>query len=180
MQVIFKAFPLKLTAIFSLWLLIGGCNRNEIEGTLLNFAPRQVQVNAGLNPTLAHFFEMPSISTEQPRFQRETGQSWADWQMVLPARATLTITEPGLNWSFAEEVIIQAYTDDSPTPIEIFYRDQIPFNTGPQLQLIPSDRDIKELLSGESVNLILVLFRLRGAPEQRLPVLFEWSVEARL
>lgn len=179
MQVFSMANLIRLMLLVVIVTASLGCNRDDGEGVLLRFTPRQLQINAGLDPTFGHFFEIPAVSTEHARFQRETGTGWDDWQAVLPARATLTILEAGLDWSFAEEVIIRAYSDDFPTPVEIYYRDQIPFNVGQQLELIPADRDVKALLASDNVNLVLVLFRLRSTTVQRLPVTMEFSVEAR-
>lgn len=151
--------------------LIMGCDGEEaLPGTRLSYPAAEVEINAGLNPVQAHTFVLPVQTTDHDRFTRATGVAWSDWERVVPRRASLQIDEPGLGWGFCDEVIVRAFTDDVLTAREIFYRDQIRFDEGALLNLIPSEADVKDLLDGPEVTFLVELRRLRESPRQSLPV----------
>lgn len=162
----------------ALTLLTAGCKKDRLPGDRLEFLPLPVGIPAGLNPILSHTFEFADVSTEHARFEQEFDVSWDAYARIEPARASLTITEPGLDWSFADEVIIRIVPDSGQVR-EVFYRDQIPRNVGARLDLIPTDLDASDLLAGERVTIQVVLERLNAAPPQSLPVLMTWSFEGR-
>lgn len=138
--------------------------------------PLRAGVPAGLNPVLAHNFVVDAaIPTEHERFARETGVAWEDWARVRPWRASLVITEAGLDWDFAQEVVLKGYRDDPAVQIELFYNDQIRPGTGQRLDMIPSDLDVKDVLDGEVYGLVLELRRLRNSPPQSFPLTLEYS-----
>ena len=145
-------------------------------GDRLEMLPLRVGVPAGLNPAFSHNFTIDAeVPTDHERFARETGVAWEDWERVEPRRASLVITEAGLDWSFAREVVLKGYRDDPAAQVELFYRDPIPTNVGQRLDMIPSDRDVKGLLDGDTYGLILEIRRLRNAPPQSFPVTLEYS-----
>ncbi len=156
-------------------LLLAGCGEKEVQGTRLQFTPRVFTVGAGLNQAFSHSFQLQRLPTEQDRFERETGKPWGEWKRVVPERASLTVNEAGLNWGFAYEVIVKAYTDDIREAREIFYRDQIRDNVGPRLDLIPSEIDLKELFGGPEINLIVEFRTIKSSPAQSIPATLTWS-----
>lgn len=155
-------------------LSLGSCNKDPL-GVQLQMTPLQYSVPAGLNPIQAHGFVLSEVSTEHIRFETETGTRWEDWARVNPSQARLIITEPGLDWRFAFEVTLKAFTDDPNNLKEIFYRDQIPENVGSILTMNGTDFNVKDLLAGEKFGLVLELRQLISSPPQRLPVRVEYS-----
>lgn len=156
-------------------LAVAGCDKDSDVGTRLTMTPLRYTVPAGLNPIQAHYLTLNDVPTEQARFTQETTVPWEDWTRVVPARASLIITEPGLDWGFAEEVTLRVFTDEFARPVEVFYRDQIPRDVGPRLDMIPGDLDVKPLLDGDDLSLQLEIRRLRGTTVQSLPVTLQWS-----
>jgi len=152
------------------------CDKDPIGNTLPMTVVRYT-VPAGLNPVFAHNLALDNISTDHQRLGELTGVPWADWVRVAPQQASLQIIEPGLDWSFAFEVTLKAFTDDPNNTRELFYRDQIPEDVGSRLDLIPTDFNAKAVLDEEDVGLILELRRLRNSPPQSIPVSLEWSFE---
>ena len=164
---------------FAAALIFDACDKDQQQGVLLDFTPRQLEIPAGLNPTRLHGFVIGPFSTEHDRFESLTGTVWEDWTRVEPAQASLQINEPGLDWGFALEVSVLAYTDDPATAKEIFYRDQIPRDVGGRLDLIPTDFDANAgLLEEDEINIIIELRRLLTSPPQNLPVVFRYNFEA--
>ncbi len=160
-------------------LLLSACGDKTEPGTRLQFSPVTFTVGAGLNPILAHSFQIRDVSTEHDRFMRETGNSWGEWSSVVPERASLLINEPGLSWGFAYEVSVQAYGDNFNQRREIFYRDQIRIDVGSRLDLVPSEADFRELLDAPTVNLIIEFKRIGESPSQSIPATLIWSFSAR-
>ncbi len=151
------------------------CTKDDRRGgDRLSFSSLEFGIPAGLNPVAAHGINLENVPTEHARFEREFGVAWSDWDRVEPGRATLSISESGLTWDFAEEVVLRISTDELDWT-EVFYRDQIPRDVGGNLNLIPTEFDASQLLDGERVNVQLELRRLRGAPPQSLPVVLSWN-----
>ena len=168
-SVLRNVLPLLLAVLGA--LLLSACGDDAPPGTRLTYPPQQFQIGAGLNPVLSHTVVLPRQTTDHARLQRETGVAWSDWTRVVPRRASLQINEPGLDWGFCEEVIIRAFVgEDASVAREIFYRDQIRFDEGPRLDMIPSELDVRDLLDGPEVTFLVELRRLRQSPRQSLPV----------
>ncbi len=168
-----------LSIILLLSLLTGSTAcKDDAPGTRLQMLPLSYSVPAGLNPIRAHGLVRRNISSEQARFEQETGVAWGEWARIQPSRASLFITEPGLNWGFAAEVSLKAFTDDSLNLKELFYRDQIPIDIGARLDMIPTDFDAREILDSDRFGLVLELRSLRTATPQQIPVTLEYSFEA--
>ena len=158
-------------------LACAACDGDEALGTRLAYPPAQLEVDAGLNPVRAHTYTLPEQSTDHGRLERETGVPWADWARVTPQRASLRITESGLGWGFANEVVVRGFTDDPRAARERFYRDNIFPDEGPLLDLIPSEADVRDLLDGERVTFVVELRRIAQSPPQSLPVTLEMSFQ---
>lgn len=154
----------------SVILLLTACEDDAPPGVRLAYPPALVEIGAGLNPVQSHTFVLLVQSTDHDRFARETGVTWSDWERVVPRRASLQINEPGLGWGFCEEVVIRAFTDDVRQAREVFYRDQIRFDEGALLDMIPSEVNVLDLLDGAEVTFVVELRRLRESPRQSLPV----------
>ena len=156
---------------------LAGCEKEEV-GQRLEFQQRQFGIPAGLNPAFAYNLTLNDLSTDHARFEAETGIAWEDWSRVTPARASLIINEPGLDWSFAQEVTLNAYSMSDPdVQREIFYRDQIPLNIGNRLDMIPADFDAREILSDDEFGVRLQLRRFNNAPPQSFNVVLQWSFQ---
>lgn len=163
--------------LFVALILSVSCGDDELRGDLLEYTPRQLEVPAGLNPTLSWVFRVGPVSTEHERFESITDTPWDDWTRVEPARASITINESGLNWDFVQEVILRAYTDDPANAKEVFYLDIIPNNPGNRLNLIPTDFDANlGLLDADEVTFELEL-AIFSSPPQNLPVILQYSFE---
>ncbi len=160
-------------------LCVSACGDKVEGGTRLQLTPVTFTVGAGLNPIAAHAFRIRDISTEHARFMRETGNSWGEWGSVVPEQATLLINESGLDWNFALEVSVRAYTDDFRQAREIFYRDQIRNDVGARLDLVPSEADVRDLLADPNVNIIIEFTRIERSPPQTIPATLVWSFRAR-
>ena len=168
--------PRALLLTLACCLALLACQGDDLAGDRLEMLPQRLEIPAGLNPVLSHNFVVgDDIPTEHDRFAAETGVAWDDWSRVTPRRASLFITEPGLDWSFAQEVVLKGYRDDPAVQVELFYRDQIRSDAGQRLDMIPVEVDLRDLLDGEEYGLVLELRFLRRSPPQSFPVQLEYN-----
>lgn len=165
-------------AILLVVLLGFSCDKDNPDSDRLEYTPQRVEIPAGLNPVLAWVFEVGPVTTDHARFESITSTPWDDWTRIEPARASLTIAESGLNWSFVQEISLRAYSGDRSNSKEIFYLANIPTTVGNRLDLIPTDFNANPgLLEMDEITLELELTILRSSPPQNLPVEIRYSFE---
>lgn len=168
----------QLVFLLLLSVLLFSCKKDSVDGQRLEMLPVSVDIQAGLNPIQAHSFIIPDIKTQHAEFEKSTGVKFSEWKNIKPLKARLTIITPGLNWEFAQEISLKGYVDNVSNQKEIFYRDPVPVNNGPSLDLIPSEFNALELLQDDRVSLVLELRRMKYSPQESFQVRIDWSFDA--
>ena len=79
---------------------------------------------------------------------------------INPQSCRLTSVLNG-EYGFLFNVSVRMYTDNPSAYKEIFFRDQVPSNTGGQLDLIPTLVNVRDFLVEETVTIEVVLIRPR-------------------
>ena len=61
---------------------------------------------------------------------------------------------------FIREVVVEIFTNDDPTGKEIYFREQVPFDTGQSVLLIPSLPKVTDILTEDQFSVrVELLFR---------------------
>ncbi len=130
--------------IASVFLLTQFSCKNDKDGIDLIYT-REFNILAGSNTWDTHFYEIP-VDVNWSQFLGTLTVD--DIDRINPSFATLHNND-GINLDFIREASIEIYPDENTTltPIEMCYRENIPFNTGNTLNLIPGIADFKDELA---------------------------------
>lgn len=140
---------------------------------------RDFEIPAGLGVFDTHVFELNGIPTNKAAFLSTSGASESDITTILPKEAELSINFANVDFVFVGEVVVEIFTRADNIGTEIFYRDEIPLNTGRAITLFPSLPEIGQYLTGDEFN-IRVELRLRDISPQFLDTRLDFQFFARL
>lgn len=149
----------RILFLFSLVLLFSNCGKDE--PVLFTMPYQEVfEIPAGLNTIDNHHFVISSIVTNKTNLFDANNVTDEDVVTINPEACRLTSVLNG-EYGFLFNVSVRMYTDDPDAYKEIFYRDNIPMNTGGQLDLIPTLVNVRDFLVEETVTVEVVLIRPR-------------------
>jgi hypothetical protein len=171
----------KLTIfLLSSTLLIFSCRKdNRIRLFEIAYPNTFFDLPAGLSYVLPRVFEVPAIRSNYEVFRKSSGFSAEQVQVVSPLSATITALDPGLRYDFLREVSVRICPigNDPCTPAdEVFYIDRIQRIEDDRIQLLPTLRNVKSLISSEFFKLEVVFFLETTSPyyvESKLDMVFE-------
>lgn len=134
----------------------GGRNFEMVYDNILFTMP------AGLNPFEIHYFVLRDIPLNKVfYFEQNNVTDQTKWR-IKPQAARLLSVFGSVDYDFIEEAAVVLFTDDQPNlNLELFFRNPIPLNQGPSLDLVPTLADIQSLLKTDKINLRVKL-RLRA------------------
>ena len=177
---------MKFIHFLSIFLLFA-CNSDDLELAFrMEYPNRLFEIRAGLNPFESHYFIQTDIATNKDFFFGD--YTTADITEISPLFARITSMEgTSINYGFIEEVSVricseQIYTQNDAIEKctrEIFYRDDIPINTGSEFELIPNGLNVKSLLTQADFGIVVVLRRLRDFPPTSINTRLDMGFQAR-
>lgn len=110
----------------------------------------QFDVPAGLNPLNTHFFRRSGIVTNASAL---LGASEID--RIIPYTARLTSLD-NVDFGFVREIEVRVIDPDNPNlEIPVFYREELPQNTGRTINLIAVQTDISDILKKPFIDVIV-------------------------
>lgn len=166
-----------LVLLLILPLFFSAC-RKEGAGFTMNYRA-DFEIGAGLGVFDIHGFRFENIPSNINTYLRDNSLEIGDIQTITPRRGQLSINFADVEFAFVREVIVEIYTDDDPVGREIFYREQIPTNTGIRIDLVPSLPDVIDYVSQEDFN-IRVEMRFRDISPQFIETRFDFEFRANL
>jgi hypothetical protein len=131
---------------------------------------RTFDLPIGLDPFALHNFAFKDISTDTALIFKANNATSDKITRIEPKTMILRGLFVAGNYGFIEKAEVRISTATLGEQI-IFFRDQIPFNTGEKLDLIPNNVDVKPYLMGGKFNVRMIL-TLRDSP----PKTFETEV----
>ena len=162
-------FFLKITLIMAILTSIS-CNKND--KFLLEMPYKQkFSVNAGLDSQKTWFFNIKDIRSSRKELFSVNGIEESEITKINPGKAKLINVFGGDDYGNIEKISVQIFTDDRDKAKEIFYRDDVPPNTGSDLDLIATLVDLNDYL--EDTFNVFVKIKFRSPP----PVSFENRIE---
>lgn len=147
-----------LIFLFLLPILFYACGENDVG---LDMSYRQdFEIPAGLNTFDTHVFEFVNIPTNKNTFFLANDVTESDITDITPREARLSINFGEEDLYFVREVVIEIFTQDNQRGKEIYFRENIPLNTGRSIQLLPSLPQVtEELMSDQFSVRVEMLFR---------------------
>jgi len=168
---------MKLAFVLMLPIIFSTCKGDGL-GVNMTYQ-RDFEIPAGLGVFDTHVFELNGIPTNKAAFLSPTGANESDITAILPREAELSINFANVDFIFVGEVVVEIFTREDNVGTEIFYRDEIPLNTGRAITLFPSLPEIGQHLMGDEFN-IRVELRLRDISPQFLDTRLDFQFFARL
>jgi hypothetical protein len=154
--------------LFWVCCLFGACSKS-VPGFDMPYR-RTLDLPIGLNPFALHNFEFKDIATDTAVLFKANNVTATQITAIEPKNMTIRGLFVAANYGFLEKVEVRISTATLSEQI-IFFRDQIPFNTGEKLDLIPNNVDVKPYLMTGKFTIRLIL-TLRDSP----PKTFETEV----
>jgi len=141
-------------------LLLVGCGPDDdLIGIQMPYR-YQFDVPAGLNPLNTHFFERNGLLTNASALlgSNEVGR-------IIPYTASLSSLD-NVDFGFIREIEVRVKDPDNPgLEIPVFYREELPQNTGRNINLIATQADVTNILNKPSIG-VIVEFKLYSTSGQ--------------
>jgi len=156
---------MKNKIIFFLSLvLITSCEKDELGLFEMSYM-EDFTIQAGLNTFDAWYFELKNIDSNTDNYLSTFGFDRSEITKVDPKSARLVTLFSDVEYRFVQEVSVRLYQDDPGDYQEIFYRENVPFNTKGEIGLLPTLVDAKEKLTQEKFN-IQIRMEFRETPPE--------------
>ena len=168
---------MKLVSLLMLPIVFSTCKGDGL-GVNMTYQ-RDFEIPAGLGVFDTHVFELNGIPTNKAAFLSPSGASESDITEILPKEAELSLNFANVDFVFVGEVIVEIFNQEDIAGTEVFYRDEIPLNTGRSITLFPSLPEIGRYLMDDEFN-IRVELRLRDVSPQFLETRLDFQFFARL
>jgi hypothetical protein len=108
-------------------------------------------IPTGASTFLSHYFIIENIQGNFKNIAAQSAQNIADVKRILPKSLRLTARYGDAEFAFIREVIVNIYPHGEPTKrTEVFYRTDIPLNTGTILDLNAGVADVQKLLADDT------------------------------
>lgn len=133
-----------------LMLISSGC-RNKFEGfDMLYRKDFAKAIPAGASTFLSHYFIIEDIKPDFATFAKNNGKSITDVKKIIPKLMRINARFGDANFGFISRVFVTIYPHKEPSKkVEVFYRENIPVNTGTILDLNAGVADMKSLLTDD-------------------------------
>jgi len=176
----------KLLFLLAVPLLFFACSKDD-QGLPMSYQ-RDFEIAAGLNTFDTWVFPLTNFPTNKVTFLTANGISEQSITRITPREARLSINFSDEDFYFVRAVVVEIFTGSTPPEQqtetgeqqrwkEIYFRENIPLNTGKTIDLIPSLPEVTDILLGEQFT-VQVEFLFRDLPpefiETRLEMVF-WA-----
>ncbi len=163
--------------LFFLTIQLLGCKK---EPASLFDLPYELtfEIPAGLNTFETHYFDITGIRTNAEDLLSANNAEESDLLAVQAKTARLLSTFVDLDLDFIQEISVRVFEDDPNAFHEVFFRDNVPFDSGDFIDLIPALPDVKEFLLDESYNLSIRM-EFRQPPPTFVTVRLDFDFFAR-
>ncbi len=121
----------------------------------------EFEIPAGLNPFDKHFFLLRDVPTNLSSLKAQFGVADDQPLLIRPAQAIFSTKLQNLDLNFIDEIEVSIFESDPDIDRIAFLTDQVPFNAGRSIIIVPFDLDFAEDFALGRVN-YKVSFRLRS------------------
>ena len=149
--------------LFLLPILFYSCGDNLVG---LDMSYRQnFEIPAGLNTFDTFGFVFQDIPTNKNTFFAANDVTEADITSITPREARLSVNFGDEDLYFVREIVVEILTEEvnsegNPRWKEIYFRENVPINTGQSIQLLPSLPEVTEELTSDQFSVrVEMLFR---------------------
>lgn len=161
--------------LFSIALSQWGCG-NRLDGFDIAYRqnfPREIP--AGLSTIDAHIFVFDNVSSNIDTKYAVHNVTDADITKIVPRSARISARFDDADFIFVNRVFVYVYPVGEPNKkIEVFYREDVPVNTGTGINLNGGIADVKSIV-GRDKYTIEVRLEVRGQPGRNIEAVFDYG-----
>lgn len=176
MQIKIRFYHLLFVVFWACILSVNWSCSGNLEGIDLIYRqdfPREIPV--GASTLFSHNFTIPNISSNAQTFYKNNNVSDTDIKRIIPKFARISAKFGNGDFVFVNRVFVYVYPVNQPDKkTEVFYRDNIPVNTGNIINLNPGIADVKSIIGADKYTMEIRL-DLRGQPGQNIEALIDYS-----
>lgn len=138
--------------------------------------PRDIP--ASVSTLLSHNFVIENIPTNATAFYANNAATDADVLKILPKTARISAVFNDADFVFINRVYVYVYPVGEPNKkTEVFYREDIPLNTGAAINLTGGVADVKKIIGGSDFTMEVRL-DVRGQPSRNIETAIDFSFYA--
>jgi hypothetical protein len=133
------------------------------------------EIPASASTLLSHNFVFNNISTNATTFYANNAATDGDVIKILPKFARISARFNDADFIFVNRVFVYVYPTGQPErKTEVFYREDVPVNTGNGISLDGGIADVKKIISGDSFTMEVRL-DVRGHPSRNIEAMIDFS-----
>lgn len=173
-----------MSLLLAISTLFFSCKKEEVAPRLrIPVTNLRFTVNATLQPPDTYYIPINHVKPNALALILAKGLDTAEIKSIRPGRATLSVIFGESKLDFLDAVSIRLCPVGQNEPNcgrEAFYRDPVPYKTGYDLDLVPSDvLDLRELVLLPDLNIQVKIERLRGFPNGTFDVNLDMEFDLR-
>ncbi|MEM0993783.1 MAG: hypothetical protein AAGI49_12170 [Bacteroidota bacterium] len=167
-------------------LLLMGCSKDDLRVAFqMNYPQNRFTVPPGLNTLESHYIFFRDVPTNKSFFFGDVLEE--DILEISPASARIRGDQSIADFAFAQEIVIRVCEDNTANinkvfekcRREIFFRDNIPLNTGREVELIANLNNLQTTLTQDEFTFVLVFLLNRAFTGAALPANLELNFAAK-
>ena len=140
---------------FLISVLMVSCKKDQNILFEMNYPVNDFAINAGLNPFEVHYFEIRNITSNADSLFSFHNVNKTSISSIQPKAARLSSIFASSDYNFIANIEIRIFENDPDNYNVLFYRDNVPLNTGKDLDLIPLGVDIQDYALKENFGLVI-------------------------
>jgi hypothetical protein len=147
--------------ILILWFTSLSCRKRD---PVLFEIPFQLnfEIPAGLNPFEKHYFRIANVTTNIEALREQFNVAPDHQLRIRPASAIFSSLLQDIDFEFIQEIGISVYQGLNQDDVtDVFLTDFIPVNAGRNVNVLPFDDDVADVMNVKSIS-FLVSLRLRA------------------
>lgn len=163
------------SAVLLCLLIIGACGSKLVGFDMVykQYFPRVIP--AGASTIESQNFIIENIPSNALGFYAQNNAKDGDIIKIIPKFGRISAKFNDGDFIFVNRVFVYIYPTGQPgKKTEVFYRDDIPVNTGSIINLNPGIANVKEIVSSERYTMEIRL-DLRGQPGTNIEALIDYS-----
>ncbi len=140
-------------------------------------------VDPTMQPPFTYYIPVNSVMTNAMNLIDAFGIDTSEIKSIRPGKARLVALFGQGDLDFIDAVSVRLCpigTNKENCGQEVFYRDPVPFNTGLDLDLVPSNvNDVRNFVIPDRINIQVKLERLRNFPQNTFDIRLDMEFEVR-
>ena len=139
---------------------------------------REFDIPAGLNNIETHYLYLRNVPTFFRQFASANGVDSASVSSVRAARGLLESQFQSTNFDFIDRISISVVSRKDPDlRREMYYLDEVPFNTGSEMRMLSSTTELRNVIEEEFVDIEIRLnLRASMGTSIRTKLIFSYAV----